>query len=108
VSAARTSPELDLPAEGGFLVYEVEPDSAAANAGIRGATRAVYVGNNEIGIGGDLIMQIDGRRMDRQDALSTAMARKRPGDTVDLTIFRRGQMIKVRVSLSSTTDGQQL
>jgi putative serine protease PepD len=101
--AGDLADQLRLPIEGGFLVYEVEPDSPAAAAGIRGATQWGYVGNNEIGIGGDMILQIDGRKVDRQDAVSTSMARKRPGDSVELTIFRRGRVMKVDVPLSSST-----
>jgi putative serine protease PepD len=99
---------LDLPSEGGFLVYGVEQDSPAAAAGLRGASRVVYIGNNEIGIGGDLIMEIDGRRVDRQDAIASAMARKRVGDSVELTIFRRGRLAKIMVPLSSSTESERL
>jgi S1-C subfamily serine protease len=92
---------LDLPMEGGFLVYEVQPGSPAANAGIRGAQRYVYIGNIEVGVGGDLIMAIDGRPVDRTDAINRAMSQKRPGDSVELTIFRRGRAMKVNVPLSA-------
>jgi len=98
---------LELPSQGGFLVYDVAPDSPAAAAGIRGARRSVYVGNTEVGIGGDLIMSIDGQAVDRQDSLNRLLARKRPGDSVELTIFRAGRMAKVTVNLSSST-GERL
>jgi putative serine protease PepD len=94
---------LDLPADGGFLVYEVTPDSPAAAAGIRPARRWVYIGNTEVGIGGDLIMAIDGRPVDRQESINSALARKRPGDTIELTVFRGGRVGKVKVPLSSST-----
>jgi len=98
---------LELPAEGGFLVYEVAPDSPAANAGVRPARRWVYVGNSEVGIGGDLIMAIDGRQLGQGDPINNALARKKPGDSVELTVFRGGRVMKVRVPLSSTT-GERL
>lgn len=93
---------LNLPAEGGFLVYEVQADSPAAQAGVRGATRSVYIGNNEVGIGGDLIMSIDGKQVDRPDSINSAIARKKPGDSVEMVIFRNGRAAKVKVPLSST------
>jgi S1-C subfamily serine protease len=97
---------LDLPEEGGVLVYEVAPDSPAAAAGIRGARRYVYIGNYEVGVGGDLIMQIDGKTVDRQDAIARAIARKRPGDSAELLIFRNGRQMKVNVPLSSSANDQ--
>lgn len=94
---------LELPAEGGFLVYEVQPDSPAASAGIRGASRSVYIGNYEVGIGGDFIMSIDGKKIVRKESINSAIAGKRPGDSVDVTVFRNGRVGTVKVSLSSTT-----
>jgi putative serine protease PepD len=90
---------LDLPSEGGLLVQEVTRGSAAAQAGVRGPRQIVIVGNTEIGIGGDLIMSIDGRRADRHDAISRALARKRPGDAMDLTVYRNGRQTNIRVTL---------
>jgi S1-C subfamily serine protease len=91
--------ELGLPEQGGLLVQNVAPGTAAAAAGIRGARQVVVLGNVEIGIGGDLIMAIDGVKADRLDGLSRALARKRAGDKVELTIFRGGRTIKVVATL---------
>lgn len=91
--------ELGLPAEGGLLIQNVASGSAAESAGLRGARRAVVIANYQIGIGGDLIMAIDGKPVDRLDALSRALARKRPGDKVELTLFRNGKRVNVTVTL---------
>jgi S1-C subfamily serine protease len=99
---------LELPAAGGFLVYEVQPDSPAAAAGIRGAQQYVYVGNTEVGVGGDLVLAIDGVKVDRPDAINRAMSQKKPGDSVQLTVFRGGRAVKVNVPLSSTTGAERL
>lgn len=90
---------LDLPPEGGLLIQEVVPGSAAAEAGLRGPRRFIIVGNYEIGIGGDLIMGIDGEPADRPDAITRALSRKRPGDKVELTIYRAGRTMRVTVIL---------
>ena len=63
-------------------MVEVERGSAAEEAGLRGARRTVVIGNYEIPVGGDLIMNIDGRAVESRDALSRAMNRKRPGETM--------------------------
>ncbi len=91
--------ELGLPAEGGLLIQNVAPGSAAEAAGLRGARRAVIIANYQIGIGGDLIMAIDGKPVERLDALPRALARKRPGDKVELTLFRNGKRVNVTVTL---------
>ncbi len=100
---------LRLPAEGGLLVIEVERGTAAEAAGLRGATRAAVIGNYEIPVGGDLIMNIDGRAVESRNALSRAMNRKRPGEIMELTVFRGGRTMKIKVKLGEgTTDGTSL
>jgi S1-C subfamily serine protease len=90
---------LRLPTQGGLLIQEVDADSAAARAGLRGGRQEVQIGNAEVLVGGDLIMSIDGKPVDRDDAISRALATKRTGDTLELTIFRNGKTMNVRVRL---------
>jgi S1-C subfamily serine protease len=90
---------LNLPSQGGLLITEVEPGSAADRAGLHGGSRTVQIGNAQLSVGGDLIMAIDGQPIDRDDAISRALARKHSGDPVELTIFRNGRTMNVRVKL---------
>jgi S1-C subfamily serine protease len=90
---------LKLPSQGGLLIQDVDSDSAAARAGLRGGRQEVQIGNAQVLIGGDLIMSIDGQPVDREDAISRALARKRSGDTLELTIFRNGRTTNLRVKL---------
>jgi S1-C subfamily serine protease len=90
---------LDLPAQGGLLVQDVARGSAADTAGIRAPRQIVIIGNIELGVGGDLIMEIDGKRADRIDAIPRALANKRPGDRIELTLFRGGRVFKLSVTL---------
>jgi S1-C subfamily serine protease len=90
---------LDLPEEGGLLIQSVTPGSAAEEAGLRGARREVMVYNYAIGIGGDLIMAIDGQPVKQVDSLTRILARKRPGDKLNLTIYRNGRKMNVTVTL---------
>lgn len=98
-TAGDLAEALDLPRRGGLLIQTVAPGSSEAAAGLRGATDVVVVGNSELGIGGDLIMAIDGQPVDREDALVRAYARKRVGDTITLTIFRNNRTLQVHVKL---------
>ena len=92
---------LDLPREGGFLIYEVTRNSAAARIRLRGARRRVVIRNYEVYVGGDLIMAIDGQVLDRAETLTRILRRHRPGDEVELTIFRDGSRMNVKVELGS-------
>jgi S1-C subfamily serine protease len=95
---------LDLPAQGGLLIQEISRGSSAETAGLRGPRQVVVIGATEIGVGGDLIMAIDGRACDRQDALSRSIGQKHPGDPLDLVIYRGGKQIKVTVKLGEDSE----
>lgn len=90
---------LGLPGRGGLLVQGVVRGSAEDIAGVHGARQVVDIGNVELGIGGDLIMAIDGQPVERQDALVRALENKRVGDTVTLTIFRNKRTFDVSIKL---------
>jgi S1-C subfamily serine protease len=90
---------LDLPEQGGLLVQGIERGSAVEASGLRGPRQFVIIGNYEIGVGGDLIMSIDGAPVDRSDAITRALTKKRPGDKLELQIFRAGRMQRLNVTL---------
>jgi len=95
---------LRLPADGGLLVQRVQRGTAAERAGIRGPREAVIIGNYEVGVGGDLIMAIDGKPCETRDAIATALLKKRAGDVMDLTVFRGGRSMKVTVTLGEAPE----
>jgi putative serine protease PepD len=90
---------LQLGAQQGILVQQVNPGSAAAAAGIRGGTRTVLAGLQELRIGGDVIVAINGTAVTNQADLNLLLNRAQPGDTVTLTIIRGGKKIDVPVKL---------
>ena len=95
---------LRLPADGGLLVQSVQRGTAAERAGIKGPREFAIIGNYEVGVGGDLIMAIDGRPCETRDAIATALAKKRAGDVMELTVFRNGRSMKVTVTLGEAPD----
>ena len=90
---------LGLPRRGGLLVQRVIRGSSEDMAGIRGAREIVDIGNVELGIGGDLIIAIDGQPVTREDALVRAIANRRVGDTITLTVYRNGRTLQIPVKL---------
>jgi S1-C subfamily serine protease len=100
--AGELAEALRLPSSGGLLIQRVEAGTAAEAAGLHGPDRSVIVGNYRVGIGGDLIVDIDGKTVESQDSLARAMTRKRVGDIVELTIIRNGKRQKVTVKLGES------
>jgi S1-C subfamily serine protease len=90
---------LGLPRRGGLLVQQIASGSSEEVAGLRQANQVVAIGNVELGVGGDLIVAVDGKQVDREDALVRAISTRRVGDTVTLTVFRKGAAISVPVRL---------
>jgi serine protease Do len=62
-----------VPAEGGALVARIEGGSPAARAGLER---------------GDVIVQVDGQRVDGPRAAAAALEKSRPGDVVRLLVLR--------------------
>jgi len=92
--------ELGLPERGGLLIQRVVPGSAADEAGLRGPRRTVIMGGiYEVGIGGDLITAVDGQPIESRDALTRVLSRKRPGDSITLTVVRNGRSVDIKVTL---------
>jgi S1-C subfamily serine protease len=97
--------ELQMPASGGLLIEGIEQGSPADIAGLKGPTRAVIVGGRyRLGIGGDLITAIDGKRVEGQDGLVNALNAKRPGAKMVFTIFRNGRTMNISVALGSAAE----
>jgi S1-C subfamily serine protease len=90
---------LELPRDGGLLLQQVQRGSSAEQAGIRPPRQSVIVGNYRLGVGGDLIVAIDGKPVEGNESLQQALNHKHAGDTMELTIYRGGQRQKIRVKL---------
>jgi S1-C subfamily serine protease len=100
--AGDVAVDLGLPTEGGLLVQSVEHNSPASQADLRGPNRMAIAGNYRIGIGGDLIVDVDGQPVESTDSLQRVLNRKRVGDTMDLTIYRNGHTQHVRITLGES------
>ena len=79
----------------------MQSGSGADEAGLRGPRQSVIVGNARLGVGGDFIVEIDGRPVEGADSLQRAISRKRAGDTMDMLVFRNGRRQNIRVRLGA-------
>jgi S1-C subfamily serine protease len=91
--------ELGLPADYGLLVLQVVPGGAAESAGLRGGNERAYLGNTPIMVGGDLIVGINGERIEDAQDLSHAMNNLKAGDTITVNIWRGKKKMDLKVTL---------
>jgi S1-C subfamily serine protease len=94
---------LDLPVQEGLLVEVAPKGGPAAAAGIHGGDRAAQAGMQRIIIGGDVIVAVDGQKVTNSMDLNIALNRKRPGDTVTLTVYRGAKKMDIPVKLGERT-----
>jgi S1-C subfamily serine protease len=96
--------ELGLAANYGLLIVQAVPGGSADRAGLRGGSERAYLGNTPIMIGGDLIVAIDGEKVESQQILAQIMNKHRAGDTVKVSIFRGKKQVEVPVVLGEARD----
>ena len=97
------SEALDLPVKEGLLVERATKGGPAAAAGIHGGDRVAAAGMRKIAIGGDVITAIDNQKVVGQFDVNVLLNRKRPGDTVTVTLYRGGKKMDVPVKLGERT-----
>ena len=90
------SSQLRLPISKGVLIVSIQPGGAAANAGLRGVVQTEE-GDLELG---DIIISIDGEKVDDNDDLFKILDKHKVGDTVSVGVFRQGNRTTVPVHLT--------
>ena len=96
--------EMSLPADYGLLIVQTVPGGAADRAGLHGGSERAYLGNTAIMIGGDLIIDIDGEKIESQQNLAQIMNKHRAGDTIRVTLYRGKKKMEVSVVLGEARD----
>jgi len=90
---------LGLNVQQGLLVEQVTSGSPAAQAGIRGGDRTMLAGLQELRVGGDVVVAIDGKPVVNELDLNLLLNREQPGDAVTITIVRGGKKMDLPVKL---------
>ena len=89
-----------LPVKEGLLVIDVTKGSGAAKAGLKGGTRDVTVSGRTYTIGGDIIVAADGESIGSSAGkLNTIIAGHKPGDKLELEIYRGDKKMNVTATL---------
>jgi S1-C subfamily serine protease len=96
--------KLGLGTDFGGLVSEVVAGGPAEEAGIEGGDDKLRFQAAQYRTGGDVILQVDGKDIVGTDDLPRAIASRRPGDVVTVTILRDGEREQVKVTLGQRPD----
>jgi len=90
---------LKIGTDRGAMIVEVARGGPADRAGLRGGSKTVQVGNALIPVGGDVVVAIDGERVNSSEDFVRIIRRHRVGEKVVLGIVRDGRAIEVSVVL---------
>ena len=100
---AQLRNRIDLPVSEGVLIWQVAPGGAAANAGLRGLTQTE---NGDVEIG-DIIVGMDGEKLDNSDDLYRLLDKHQIGDIAQVQILRNGRRTTVPVRLLNAPDSRR-
>jgi S1-C subfamily serine protease len=93
-----------LPTKEGLLVTGVKDGTGAAKAGIKaGGTQVVVSGESWI-LGGDVLISADGMKLASLADLQRAVVNKKPGQRIEVELYRGEEKKTVMVALSRRTD----
>jgi S1-C subfamily serine protease len=89
----------DLPVERGLLVVRVYEGSGADEAGMRAGTDEVVVAGESYRLGGDVIVEVDGKAVATPEDLREAVSATEPGDKVKIEAYRDDEKRSFEVEL---------
>lgn len=90
---------INLPVLDGFLVETVEAGSPAEKAGLKGGILPVTLGGLELLLGGDIIVEGNGRSFGERKNFVEFVRGLKVGDEVKLTVFHEGETRQVSFRL---------
>jgi S1-C subfamily serine protease len=98
---------LNLPVEEGVIVQSVVKDGPADEAGIEAGGTSATINGEEVRLGGDIITEVDGKKLESMDELVEVIQESKPGDELELTILRGGNEKTADVTLSTQPKNQE-
>lgn len=87
----------------GLLVSQIVPGGYADQAGLKAGTQQVRYGQSVIYLGGDIITEINGFSITDYNDLFTALSNTRPGDVVQVIVYRNGNSVRLNITLVERT-----
>jgi len=103
ISGGSITPDLaralKLPVTEGVLVNEVVKGGPADQAGIKGGDTSATIEGASFRLGGDIITEVDGKKIVGMEEVINAVNGASPGDKLELTVDRDGNAQKITVTL---------
>ncbi len=103
ISGQTISPEiakdLNLPVKEGVSIQEVVKGGPAAKAGVQGPSTTATIEGVEVGLGGDIITEVEGHKVTSMEEVAELVGKKAPGEKMELGLLRGGQEKTVTVTL---------
>ena len=90
---------LRLNMERGLMIVDTYQNSPASRAGLRGATDEVRVGRRRLPVGGDVLLEFQGKAINSLQELASEVDRYKAGDRVTVTVLRGNRKTDVPVAL---------
>jgi putative serine protease PepD len=91
----------DLGLTPGVEITDVRSGTPAQKAGLKGATGKKMVQGTQYATGGDVITAIDGQKVKTSEGVQLAIDAHHPGDTIEITYWRKGETKTASVKLAT-------
>ena len=86
----------NLSVEKGILVSQVVPMGMADKGGIKGGSEKAQYGSSVIYLGGDVVVAINGRKVEDYTDYFALLFTSSPGDKVYVTVVRNGETVELK------------
>jgi S1-C subfamily serine protease len=103
ISGGTITPDLakaiNLPVKEGVIVQTVVKGGPADKAGVEGGNTSATIDGAEVSLGGDIITEVNGKKVAGMDELVEIVNEAKPGESLELTILRDGSTKTATVTL---------
>jgi len=105
ITGGTVTPELakavNLPVDEGVIVQSVVKDSPADKAGLEAGNTSATIEGQEVRLGGDIITEVDGKKLKSMDELVEIIQGSKPGDKLELKVVHDGDEKTADVTLGT-------
>ena len=97
---------IDVNVDTGALVQKIVDGSPAEDSDLQAGNEDItFQGQDNIAVGGDLIVAVDGKKLTREHDLADEISGRSAGEKIALTVLRDGKQRKIEVELGHRPAG---